>query len=146
MSLLIQHQIFNQDTNKLNHFLKSKLKEKSLHRESAIDIIDDQYEFFKTYYLGQKNTDNNFIDKDLLTELISQESYYNKNIQRKMTKNFLELYLPNEDFDLNLENETKQEAYLFFYNNENKILREICTEFDLETNDFVFTNINTIKC
>ena len=145
MSLLIQHQIFKQDPNKLNYFLKSKIKEKSLHRENAIDIIDDQYEFFKTYYLGQQNTQNNFIDKDLLSELISQESYYNKNIQRKMTKNFLELYLPNEDFDLNLDNENKQEAFLFFYNNENKMLREICTEFDLETNDFVFNNIKEKK-
>ena len=145
MSLLVQHQIFKQDPNKLNNFLKSKLKEKSLHRENAIDIIDDQYEFFKTYYLGQKNTENNFIDKDLLSELISQESYYNKNIQRKMTKNFLELYLPQEDFDLNLDNENKQEAFLFFYNNDNKILREICTEFNLETNDFIFNNIKEKK-
>ena len=145
MSLLVQHQIFKQDPNKLNNFLKSKLKEKSLHRENAIDIIDDQYEFFKTYYLGQKNTENNFIDKDLLSELISQESYYNKNIQRKITKNFLELYLPQEDFDLNLDNENKQEAFLFFYNNDNKILREICTEFNLETNDFIFNNIKEKK-
>jgi hypothetical protein len=145
MSLLIQHQIFKQEPNKLNYFLKSKIKEKSLHRENAIDIIDDQYEFFKTYYLGQQNTQNNFIDKDLLSELISQESYYNKNIQRKMTKNFLELYLPNEDFDLDLDDNKKQEAFLFFYNNDNKMLREISAEFDLNTNDFVFTNIKEKK-
>ena len=141
MSLQIQHQIFKQDINKLNSFLKSKIKEKSLHRENAIDIIDDQYEFYKAYYLGLKNTENNFIDKDLLTELISQENVYNKNIQKKKTKNFLELYLPDEDFDLDLDNENKKEALLYFYNNENNMLREVCTEFNLEKNEFVFSDI-----
>ena len=145
MSLLIQHKIFDQDPNKLNSFLKSKIKEKSLYRENATDIIDDQYEFFKSYYLGQKDSGNNFIDKDLLSELISQESIYNKNIQLKKSQNFLELYLPNEDFDLNLDNENTQEAFLFFYNNDNKMLREICTEFDLETNNFSFNNIKEKK-
>ena len=145
MSLLIQHKIFDQDPNKLNSFLKSKIKEKSLFRENASDIIDDQYEFFKTYYIGQKDSGNNFIDKDLLSELISQESIYNKNIQLKKSQNFLELYLPNEDFDLNLDNENTQEAFLFFYNNDNKMLREICTEFDLETNNFSFNNIKEKK-
>ena len=145
MSLLIQHKIFDQDPNKLNSFLKSKIKEKSLYRENAMDIIDDQYEFFKSYYLGQKDSGNNFIDKDLLSELISQESIYNKNIQLKKSQNFLELYLPNEDFDLNLDNENTQEAFLFFYNNDNKMLREICTEFDLETNNFSFNNIKEKK-
>ena len=145
MSLLIQHKIFDQDPNKLNSFLKSKIKEKSLYRENATDIIDDQYEFFKSYYLGQKDSGNNFIDKDLLSELISQESIYNKNIQLKKSQNFLELYLPNEDFDLNLDNENTQEAFLFFYNNDNKMLREICTEFNLETNNFSFNNIKEKK-
>ena len=145
MSLLIQHKIFVQDPNKLNSFLKSKIKEKSLYRENATDIIDDQYEFFKSYYLGQKDSGNNFIDKDLLSELISQESIYNKNIQLKKSQNFLELYLHNEDFDLNLDNENTQEAFLFFYNNDNKMLREICTEFDLETNNFSFNNIKEKK-
>ena len=145
MSLLIQHKIFDQDPNKLNSFLKLKIKEKSLYRENATDIIDDQYEFFKSYYLGQKDSGNNFIDKDLLSELISQESIYNKNIQLKKSQNFLELYLPNEDFDLNLDNENTQEAFLFFYNNDNKMLREICTEFDLETNNFSFNNIKEKK-
>ena len=145
MSLLIQHKIFDQDPNKLNSFLKSKIKEKSLYRENATDIIDDQYEFFKSYYLGQKDSGNNFIYKDLLSELISQESIYNKNIQLKKSQNFLELYLPNEDFDLNLDNENTQEAFLFFYNNDNKMLREICTEFDLETNNFSFNNIKEKK-
>ena len=145
MSLLIQHKIFDQDPNKLNSFLKSKIKEKSLYRENATDIIDDQYEFFKSYYLGQKDSGNNFIDKDLLSELISQESIYNKNIQLKKSQNFLELYLPNEDFDLNLDNENTKEAFLFFYNNDNKMLREICTEFDLETNNFSFNNIKEKK-
>ena len=145
MSLLIQHKIFDQDPNKLNSFLKSKIKEKSLYRENATDIIDDQYEFFKSYYLGQKDSGNNFIDKDLLSELISQESIYNKNIQLKKSQNFLELYLPNEDFDLNLDNENTQEAFLFFYNNDNKMLREICTGFNLETNNFSFNNIKEKK-
>ena len=145
MSLQIQHQIFKQDINKLNSFLRRKIKEKSLHRENAIDIIDDQYEFYKTYYLGQKNTENNFIDKDLLSELISQESIYNKNIQTKITKNFLELYLPDEDFDLDIDKNEKQQAFLYFYNNDNKILREICTEFNLSTNDFTFSNIKEKK-
>ena len=145
MSLQIQHQIFKQDINKLNSFLKSKIKEKSLHRENAIDIIDDQYEFYKAYYLGLKNTENNFIDKDLLTELISQENVYNKNIQKKKTKNFLELYLPDEDFDLDLDNENKKEALLYFYNNENNMLREVCTEFNLETNEFIFNDIKEKK-
>ena len=145
MSLLIQHKIFDQDPNKLNNFLKSKIKEKSLFRENASDIIDDQYEFFKTYYIGQKDSGNNFIDKDLLSELISQESIYNKNIQLKKPQNFLELYLPDEDFDLNLDNENKQEAFLFFYNNDNKMLREICTEFDLESNNFSFNSIKEKK-
>ena len=145
MSLLIQHQIFKQDINKLNSFLRRKIKEKSKHRENNADIIDDQYEFFKSYYLGQKNTENFFIDKDLFSELISQEPFYYKNIQEKITKNFLELYLPNEDFDLDLDNNEKQEAFLYFYNNDNKMLREICCEFDLNTNDFVFNNIKEKK-
>ena len=145
MSLQIQHQIFKQDINKLNSFLRRKIKEKSLHRENGIDIIDDQYEFYKSYYLGQKNTENNFIDKDLLSELISQESIYNKNIQTKITKNFLELYLPDDDFDLDIDRNEKQQAFLFFYNNDNKMLREICTEFDLNTNDFSFSNIKEKK-
>ena len=145
MSLLIQHQIFKQDINKLNSFLRRKIKEKSKHRENNADIIDDQYEFFKSYYLGQKNTENFFIDKDLFSELISQEPFYYKNIQEKITKNFLELYLPNEDFDLDLDNNEKQEAFLYFYNNDIKMLREICCEFDLNTNDFVFNNIKEKK-
>ena len=145
MSLLIQHQIFKQDINKLNSFLRRKIKEKSKHRENNADIIDDQYEFFKSYYLGQKNTENFFIDKDLFSELISQEPFYYKNIQEKITKNFLEFYLPNEDFDLDLDNNEKQEAFLYFYNNDNKMLREICCEFDLNTNDFVFNNIKEKK-
>ena len=77
MSLLVQHQIFQQDKYKINTFLKSKIKEKCIHRENALDTIEDQYEFYKTYYLGRKNTENNFIDKDLLSELISQDSLYN---------------------------------------------------------------------
>ena len=145
MSLLVQHQIFKQDIKKLNSFLKSKIKEKNIHKVNSIDIIDDQFEFYKSYYLGQKNTENNFIDKDLLSELISQESFYNKNIQTKMTNNFLELYLPDEDFDLNLEDNIKKEAFLYFLNNDTKILREIGTEFDFSTNDFVFNNIKEKK-
>ena len=145
MSLLIQNQIFKQDINKLNSFLRTKIKEKSKHRENNADIIDDQYEFFKCYYLKEKNTENNFIDKDLFSELISQETFYNKNIQKKIKNNFLELYLPDEDFDLDLDDNKKQEAFLFFYNNDNKILREICAEFDLNTNDFVFNNIKEKK-
>ena len=130
MSLLIQNQIFKQDINKLNSFLRTKIKEKSKHRENNADIIDDQYEFFKCYYLKEKNTENNFIDKDLFSELISQETFYNKNIQKKIKNNFLELYLPDEDFDLDLDDNKKQEAFLFFYNNDNKMLREISAEFD----------------
>ena len=147
MSLLIHKQIFKQDINKLNPFLKSKIKEKSIHRENAIDIIDDQIEFYKTYYLGKTNTKNNFIYKDMLSELISQESYYNKNIQTKKTNNFLELYLPNESFDLdiNIDKNETQQALIFFYNNDNNMLREICTEFDLNTNNFDFKNIKEKK-
>ena len=145
MSLLIQNQIFKQDINKLNSFLRTKIKEKSKHRENNADIIDDQYEFFKCYYLKEKNTENNFIDKDLFSELISQETFYNKNIQKKIKNNFLELYLPDEDFDLDLDDNKKQEAFLFFYNNDNKMLREISAEFDLNTNDFVFNNIKEKK-
>ena len=145
MSLLIQHQIFKQDINKLNSFLRRKIKEKSKHRENNADIIDDQYEYFKSYYLRTKNTENSFIDKDLFSELISQEKFYYKNIQEKITENFLELYLPNEDFDLELDNNEKQEAFLFFYNNNNKMLREICAEFNLDTNDFSFNNIKEKK-
>ena len=142
MSLLIQHQIFKQDIFKINNFLKTKLKENNKHRENAIDTFDDQYEFFKTYYLGKNNTQNNFIDKDLLSELISQESLYNKNIQVKKTNNYLELLLKNEDFDIDIDYNNKQEAFLFFYNNDNKILREIFTEIDLEKNEFNFKKIN----
>ena len=145
MSLLIQHQIFKQDINKLNSFLRRKIKEKSKHRENNADIIDDQYEYFKSYYLKTKNTENSFIDKDLFSELISQEKFYYKNIQEKITENFLELYLPNEDFDLELDYNEKQEAFLFFYNNNNKMLREICSEFNLNTNDFSFNNIKEKK-
>ena len=145
MSLLIQHQIFKQDINKLNSFLRRKIKEKSKHRENNADIIDDQYEYFKSYYLKTKNTENSFIDKDLFSELISQEKFYYKNIQEKITENFLELYLPNEDFDLELDYNEKQEAFLFFYNNNNKMLREICSEFNLDTNDFSFNNIKEKK-
>jgi len=115
MSLLVQHQIFKQDTFKINNFLKTKLKENNKHRENAIDTFDDQYEFFKTYYLGRNNTQNNFIDKDLLSELISQENLYNKNIQIKKTNNYLELLLENEDFDFDIDYNNKQEAFLFFY-------------------------------
>jgi hypothetical protein len=39
MSLIFQHQIFQQDKNKLNAFLKAKIKEKSIHRENALDTI-----------------------------------------------------------------------------------------------------------
>ena len=145
MSLLVQHQIFQQDKYKINTFLKSKIKEKSIHRENALDTLEDQYEFFKTYYLGKKNTENNFIDKDLLSELISQDNFYNKNIQIKKTNNFLELLLKNEDFDIDLDYNDKQEAFLFFYNNDNKMLREIFTEFDLNKNEFNFKNINEKK-
>ena len=145
MSLLIQHQIFQQDKLKINTFLKSKIKEKSIHRENALDTIEDQFEFYKSYYLGRKNTENNFIDKDLLSELISQDSYYNKNIQIKKTNNFLELLLANEDFDIDIDYDDKQEAYLFFYNNDNKMLREIITEIDLSQNEFNFKKINEKK-
>ena len=145
MSLQIQYQIFKQDINKLNSFLRTKIKEKSLHKENSIDIIDEQYEFFKSYYLGLRNTENNYIDKDLLAELISQEVQNTKNIQAKKTKNFLELYLPNEDFDLSFDNDEKKEAFLFLYNNDNKILTEICSEFNLETNYFEFNNIKEKK-
>ena len=142
MSLLVQHEIFKQDKLKINTFLKSKIKEKSLYRENALDTIEDQFEFYKSYYLGPKNTENNFIDKDLLSELISQESYYNKNIQTKNSNSFLELLLPNEDFDIDIDYNDKQEAFLFFYNNDNKILREIITEIDLSKNEFNFKKIN----
>ncbi len=145
MSLLVQHQIFQQDKYKINTFLKSKIKEKCIHRENALDTIEDQYEFYKTYYLGRKNTENNFIDKDLLSELISQDSLYNKNIQIKKTNNFLELLLKNEDFDVDIDYNDKQEAFLFFYNNDNKMLREIFTEIDLEKNEFNFKNIHEKK-
>ena len=145
MSLLVQHIIFKQDPFKINNFLKSKIKEKSIFRENALDTIDDQYEFYKTYYLGRTNTQNNFIDKDLLSELISQESYYNKNIQIKKTNNFLELLLENENFDIDIDYKEKQEAYLFFYNNDNKTLKEIFTEIDLSQNVFDFKDIHEKK-
>ena len=145
MSLLVQHQIFEQDKYKINTFLKSIIKEKCFHRENALDTLEDQYEFFKTYYLGRNNIQNNFIDKDLLSELISQEALYNKNIQIKKTNNYLELLLKNEDFDIDIEYNNKQEAFLFFYNNDNKILREIFTEIDLDKNEFNFKKINEKK-
>ena len=145
MSLLVQHQIFQQDKYKINNFLKEKIKEKSIHRENALDTIEDQFEFYKTYYLGQKNTENNFIDKDLLSELISQDSYYNKNIQLKKSNNFLELLLADENFDIDIDYNDKQEAYLFFYSNDNRMLREIVTEIDLNNNEFNFKNINEKK-
>ena len=145
MSLLVQHQIFNQDIYRINNFLKTKLKEKNKHRETALDTIEDQYEFYKSYYIGKKNTDNNFIDKDLLTELISQDNYYNKNIQIKKTNNFLELLLQNEDFDIDIDYNPIQQAYLFFYNNDNKILKEIFTEIDLSKNEFKFDEIHEKK-
>ena len=142
MSLLVQHQIFKQDIFKINNFLKTKLKENNKHRENAIDTFDDQYEFYKTYYLGKNNTQNNFIDKDLLSELISQENLYNKNIQIKKTSNFLELLLKNEDFDIDIDYNNKQEAFLFFYNNDDKTLREIFIDIDLDQNEFNFKKIN----
>ena len=145
MSLLVQHQIFKQDTFKINNFLKTKLKENNKHRENAIDTFDDQYEFYKTYYLGKNNTQNNFIDKDLLSELISQENLYNKNIQIKKTSNFLELLLKNEDFDIDIDYNNKQEAFLFFYNNDDKTLREIFIDIDLDQNEFNFKKINEKK-
>ena len=145
MSLLVQHQIFNQDIYRINNFLKTKLKEKNKHRETALDTIEDQYEFYKSYYIGKKNTDNNFIDKDLLTELISQDNYYNKNIQIKKTNNFLELLLQNKDFDIDIDYNPIQQAYLFFYNNDNKILKEIFTEIDLSKNEFKFDEIHEKK-
>ena len=145
MSLLVQHQIFQQDKNKLNSFLKSKIKEKSIHRENALDTFEDQFEFYKTYYLGRTKTENNYIDKDLLSELIQQDNYYNKNIQTKRVNNFLELLLLNEDFDYDIDDNEKQEAFLFFYNNDNKMLREIITEIDLNNNEFNFKNINEKK-
>jgi len=145
MSLLIQHQIFQQDKNKLNAFLKAKIKEKSIHRENALDTIEDQFEFYKTYYLGRTKTENNYIDKDILSELIQQDNYYNKNIQTKKSNNFLELLLPNEDFDYDIDDNMKQEALLFIYNNDNKMLREIITEIDLSNNEFKFKNINEKK-
>ena len=145
MSLLIQHQIFKQDPYKINNFLKSKIKEKSLYRENALDTIEDQYEFYKTYYIGRKNSQNNFIDKDLLSELISQENLYNKNFKIKTTNNFLELLLKNDDFDIDLDYTDKQEAYLFFYNNDNKTLKEIFTEIDLSQNEFNFKDIHEKK-
>ena len=145
MSLLVQHQIFKQDIFKINNFLKTKLKENNKHRENAIDTFDDQYEFYKTYYLGKNNTQNNFIDKDLLSELISQENLYNKNIQIKKTSNFLELLLKNEDFDIDIDYNNKQEAFLFFYNNDDKTLREIFIDIDLDQNEFNFKKINEKK-
>jgi len=145
MSLLVQHQIFQQDKNKLNSFLKAKIKEKSIHRENALDTFEDQFEFYKTYYLGRTKTENNYIDKDLLSELIQQDNYYNKNIQTKRVNNFLELLLLNEDFDYDIDDNEKQEAFLFFYNNDNKMLREIITEIDLNNNEFNFKNINEKK-
>ena len=145
MSLIVQHQIFQQDKNKLNAFLKAKIKEKSIHRENALDTIEDQFEFYKTYYLGRTKTENNYIDKDLLSELIQQDNYYNKNIQTKRANNFLELLLLNEDFDYDIDDNGKQEAFLFFYNNDNKMLREIITEIDLNNNEFNFKNINEKK-
>ena len=145
MSLLVQHQIFKQDTYKINNFLKSKLKENNKHRENALDTIEDQFEFYKTYYLGKKNTENNFIDKDLLSELISQDNYYNNIIQNKKTNNFLELLLKNEDFDIDIDYNDRQEAFIYFYNNDNKMLREIITEIDLDKNDFKFNKINEKK-
>ena len=145
MSLIFQHQIFQQDKNKLNAFLKAKIKEKSIHRENALDTIEDQFEFYKTYYLGRTKTENNYIDKDLLSELIQQDNYFNKNIQTKRANNFLELLLLNEDFDYDIDDNGKQEAFLFFYNNDNKMLREIITEIDLNNNEFNFKNINEKK-
>ena len=145
MSLIVQHQIFQQDKNKLNAFLKAKIKEKSIHRENALDTIEDQFEFYKTYYLGRTKTENNYIDKDLLSELIQQDNYFNKNIQTKRANNFLELLLLNEDFDYDIDDNGKQEAFLFFYNNDNKMLREIITEIDLNNNEFNFKNINEKK-
>lgn len=145
MSLLVQHQIFKQDTYKINDFLKSKLKENNKHRENALDTIEDQFEFYKTYYLGKKNTENNFIDKDLLSELISQDNYYNNIIQNKKTNNFLELLLKNEDFDIDIDYSDRQEAFIYFYNNDNKMLREIITEIDLDKNEFKFNKINEKK-
>ena len=145
MSLIVQHQIFQQDKNKLNAFLKTKIKEKSIHRENALDTIEDQFEFYKTYYLGRTKTENNYIDKDLLSELIQQDNYFNKNIQTKRANNFLELLLLNEDFDYDIDDNGKQEAFLFFYNNDNKMLREIITEIDLNNNEFNFKNINEKK-
>ena len=145
MSLIVQHQIFQQDKNKLNAFLKAKIKEKSIHRENALDTIEDQFEFYKTYYLGRTKTENNYIDKDLLSELIQQANYYNKNIQTKRVNNFLKLLLLNEDFDYDIDDNGKQEAFLFFYNNDNKMLREITTEIDLNNNEFNFKNINEKK-
>ena len=53
--------------------------------------------------------------------------------------------MKNEDFDVDLDNTDKQEAFLFFYNNDNKILREIFTEIDLDKNEFNFKNIHEKK-
>ena len=71
MNLLVQQEIFQQDKYKINNFLKEKIKEETIQGENALDTIEDLFEFYKIYYLRQKKTKNNFIDKDLLLELIS---------------------------------------------------------------------------
>ena len=145
MSLLAQHQIFKQNACKLNNFLKTILKEKNKHNENSLDTFGEQYDFYKSYYIGKKNTDNNFIDKDLLSELIAQDNYFNKNISIKKSNNFLEFLFQDEDFSINTDYNSNQQGYLFFFNNDNKILKEIFTEIDLAKNEIKFNKIHEKK-
>ena len=145
MSLLAQHQIFKQNAYKINDFLKTILKEKNKHKENSLDTFEEQYDFYKNYYIGKKNTDNNFIDKDLLSELIAQDNYYDEKIQSKKSNNFLELLLHDEDFGIDTDYNPSQQGYLFFFNNDNKMLKEIFIEINLAKNGIKFNKIHEKK-
>ena len=57
----------------------------------------------------------------------------------------MEFLFQDEDFSINTDYNSNQQGYLFFFNNDNKILKEIFTEIDLAKNEIKFNKIHEKK-
>jgi len=121
MSLINHVEILEQNENILKSYLLNNLKDKCNWQENSNDSINAQYDYFKTYYLNEQDS-NQYISENLLKKFLKEVEKEDKLINIENDINFLDLYINDEIFFYNSDN---IKFNLLFYKGKNNELNNI---------------------
>jgi hypothetical protein len=138
MSLINHSEIIEQNENLLKTYLLNDLKESCNWQENSNDSINAQYNFFKTYYLNEPDS-NQYINNELLKNFLKEVEKKDKLINIDNNTNFIDLFTNDEIFFYNADN---IKINLLFYKGENNELNNI-NIFLNENSEIEIDDINT---